>query len=464
MGNDVRQVVWSGGLALLGLGLAAWAWKGDAKLEVSAGKVPFVACGSGELEELALVAGARRVSVRFTADTARVALTRPVAHAPRLPGGVTPTETLEMAANARVARLRERYEPALAKRALGVVTPSRLPALGLSGPGRSREQLTITCGGQTQRFQVGTASYGGGGRYVQALPPGEPMAPMDGAAAGGLVWLVDPTLISDVRLADSRYVERRLVAASRTALASAEVRAYGKVRRLTHLNRRVLKDAEWVDAATPKQRNELYGNWLAKVLRLRAISWLAKGTRPGQDQRPAVQARPVMQARFAGDVTVSVALMRGTDAKGQALFWARSESTGGWVTVSRTLGQQIVDDLATVVGAPPPASKGPAARGAQATPPAAVPAPTGTRKGPTGHGGASAGPASAARPGAGHVRAQPRGPVKAPRGAGGAQRPMRGAPTKAPAAAGAGRGTPAADSPAGGTLATPAAPRPVGAR
>ncbi len=346
MDTELRSLALYASLGLVGLAIAAWAWLGDDRLEIRVGAVAFARCDEDDLKAVALEVGARKVALTFAGDRATVSLTRRMSRALLPPSAVTQTETLTMAGNTQALRLRSRFAPAMAKRALGAVTPLRLKVLGLKN---ATEVLRIQCGSATQRFVVGTTSYGGGGRYVQNQ-------------SDGTVWLVDPTLISDVRLADSRFVERRLVSHPPTRLERAEVNALGRTRMLLHRNHRSLKQSEWVDAAAPTQRNERYGNWLAKLLQLRAISWLS-GT-PLQARTPVtrqlvVNVRPVVTVTFSGERAERVELWRGEDAlsgKGKqeatVHYWARSGATGGWVSVSRGLGQQLAEDVATLVGAP----------------------------------------------------------------------------------------------------------------
>ncbi|MCO4761231.1 MAG: hypothetical protein KC502_06990 [Myxococcales bacterium] len=325
MDRHLRQVVGYGVLATIGLALAAWVWQTEDAQEVRTGSVAFADCSESNLKAVALEVGVRRVAISFMDERASVSLTRRVAVT--IPGKATETQTLVMAASQSARRLRTRYAPAMASRNLGKVTAARLKTLGLTD---SKEALVITCGPKVSRFSVGTTSYGGAGRYVQNQGDKQ-------------TWLVDPTLISDVRLADSRFVERRIVATAQRKLAEAKISAQG--REVTLVQRNRTSQGQWVNKATPNRRDELYGNWIAKLLRLRAVTWLAG--KPGEDGAPATDIRTVVSVKFDG--RAPIVLSRGVGASGKPAFWAKSPASGGWVTVSASLAGQLAADVGAVV-------------------------------------------------------------------------------------------------------------------
>ncbi len=252
------------------------------------------------------------------------------------------TERLFVAGEAAEAYL-ERLLPLRAVRSLGEVEADLLEQIGLKEP---EERLTIACGGKTRRFVLGGSAYGSGDRYLRAED-------------GGPVHLLRSALVNDLRAAEARLMQRALHRFEPKEVARLVVRAGGAERTLLHRNRLEPKLAEWVDAAQPDRRNELFGNWLLRVEKLRAVRYLPPGVSPDAEQDGAGAAgslEPVVSLRYLdedGEQLGFLEVVRRPPGKEGARpdYFARSEATGGaWVELTRSVAEQVAEDAAAVAG------------------------------------------------------------------------------------------------------------------
>lgn len=246
----------------------------------------------------------------------------------------------------------ERIAPLRAKRELGSVADDMLEELELGGEDSTR--LALTCAGREHAFEVGGSAYGSGDRYLRA--------------SGGEVFLVEQRIVRDVE-SPTTLMQRDLHRFEGTEVEHLEVQAHDRQVRLLQRNRLDPRSAEWVDASQPDRRNELYGNWLERVERLRVQSYLAPDATPGSDLE-GVSAAPTTLATLVyrdedGDELGRTELVK-VEGGDEPAYYARSEATRSWVRLLASLGQQVETDLRPVVGlepleppAPPPAQTPP---------------------------------------------------------------------------------------------------------
>lgn len=354
----MKSVIVHGVLATVGLILAWWVWSGGETKRHADVEVDIITCTAARLEKVEFVTPEKTI----TLDVSK-------GEGPRAWFRHTTTEAKptvqRFAAGSKVDGLLERLAPLKAIRALGEVAADKLATLELAEPKRT---LQITCGGKTHKLVVGATTYGASSRYVREV-------------GGGAVFLVKASLISDLEMSRARFMQRDLLDLRLPEVAEVKVRARQTERTLLHRDRRNPAGANWVDAGAPDQRNELYGNWLTRVMRLRALEYVAQGVEPGADLSPPAKPAAVVELTFSGDKSGRVELVK---VPGKAAdYFARSSTTGGWVKVPATLGRQVEDDVAVVLGleAPAPATPPPA----PATPTAAAPT-TAAPTGPPAHG------------------------------------------------------------------------------
>ena len=312
--------------------------------------VTVVACSEARLETVKLTSESKTVVVRFQSDgeSPRAWIEEQTVAKPAASGTASKGQgkdspaaepsTRRVAAGKRLQRLIEQVAPLVATRSLGEVTSKRLDKLGLATP---EHTLEIECGGQAHKLSVGATTYGGSTRYIRA-------------AQGGPVMLLKSSLVGDLQWASSRFMQRELHEFSLRDIERIQVSAGSASSELMHRDRHNPSGAGWVDAKTPDRRNELYGNWLARVHQLRALEYLPKDTDPGGERTPVAKATSVVSLRYEGDKSGRLELVK--VAGKPTTFYARSEASNAWVTVTGSIAEKVEEDVATVLGVPLPES------------------------------------------------------------------------------------------------------------
>jgi hypothetical protein len=344
----------SGAFAALALALAAAVWQGGPAREARPGEVVALDCAVGQLQAIAVRGARKQVEIDFGGDGGWIRVTSPrpaplsfgvTPTAAPAPDAATPTETRELAASERLERLAEAWAPLRAQRGLGVLPAERLGPLGLGADAKEPERVEVRCAGQAARaFVVGGLAYGGAGRYVRDEASGE-------------VYLLGDAALADARLADLRFAQRDLHAFALRDVAQVEVSAGAARATLLHLRREQTAGDAWARAAAPERSDEMIGNWLASLLRLRVVEQLGRGVEPGQERTPPQPSEVVARLRWElpdrKEREASLELRRVGQGK-DAAFYARSEATRGWVTLPQAGAQRVVDDLPTLLGAAAP--------------------------------------------------------------------------------------------------------------
>lgn len=240
------------------------------------------------------------------------------------------------AASDAVDDLLEQLAPLRARRSLGTLDEEQTADVGLDEPSGS---LTLRCGDRSEEFELGGRAYGSGDRY---------------ARRGETVYLIGNERLQPIESAELRLMERRLHTFEWPEVAALEIDAFDRHERLLQRNRMDEASAQWVDADRPDTRNELYGNWLATYPRLRVQRYLEG--EPGSDleQEDAPDPVPVMRLTFEdeeGEPLGRLELSR-VDVSPPA-YYARTETTRGWVRVPPSVAQSFEDDARPVLGLDP---------------------------------------------------------------------------------------------------------------
>jgi len=346
----MKKVLLHGALALLGLGLA---WRASRPTEAGSEETheQVFECAPARVASLTWSAGLERVEIIRAQGDAGYQITHTTT-----PADGEPT-TKHFRGLGAVTELFTSLAPLTATRDLGEVDEGQLSELGLDADAAT---LTLVCGERTDAFALGASAYGSGSRYLRR-------------ADGGHVYLVPEQPFRDLGQAEGRLMQRELHAFEMTEVDTIEVHAFEHERTLLQHNRQNPRAAQWVDAAQPERTNELFGNWLRDVGRLRAQRYLPAGVEPPGD--PAAESEPgaavaLLSLRYLGaDGTelghVDVQRLSGSPER----FFARSEASMEWVEVAASIGANVARDVASVVGAAgasetPPASEVPGAEAA----------------------------------------------------------------------------------------------------
>lgn len=238
---------------------------------------------------------------------------------------------VRFAANENLDEILEKVAPLKAVRRLGKLTKEQREEFELDDPEGSLE-IELTDG--TRRFEVGARSFGAGSHYYV----------LD--AESGEAFLFNSKLIRDLDLAQSRLMQRELHRFEPGDSATAVVSSGTKRLELTQRNRHSQQERAWVEAEQPESTSKTVTNWMRQLERLRALAY------PGPEDE------------FSGDGGTSVVRVEYKDEQGSDLgfvelvkattappeFFGRSEATGSWVRLSRTVGEQLESDLDSILG------------------------------------------------------------------------------------------------------------------
>jgi len=334
----MRSVLVHGALALIGLALAYTTWSSaeeGGEEERPAEEVTISDCGLDRFDSVELTTKTRQVKIERKRDRGA-----PVYWVTTTPVGTRDnTSKRFVGGDEPLNEYMKNVAPFRALRSLGDVPRRTLKQLGLDHPDT---RLDLRCGGRTSRFNVGGSTFGAGDRYARAR-------------SGGPVYLIAAATVRDAEGAEFRFMQRELHTFKLEDVDEARVESSGRNKRLLHRNRHNAEEAEWVDASEPSRRNELYGNWLDRVWRLRVQEYLAPGREPGTELHAnTVRPTPVLTIEYTGDgrrkgklELVSVAARPGTE------YYGRTETTRSWVKIPRSLAQQVENDARTMLGLEP---------------------------------------------------------------------------------------------------------------
>jgi hypothetical protein len=229
----------------------------------------------------------------------------------------------------------ESIAPLRATREVGQLDKDTLAEVGLDAP---KDKLTIVCGGKERTFMAGNNAYGSGDRYVRD-------------ARGGAVYLLEASLVRDLESAQARLMQRKLHTFEWNKVQHLDLEAYGERKTLLQRNRHDPAQSEWVDAAEPDRRNELYGNWLSRLRRLSVMEY-GTGERPGGE---GLDVQPVASLRFRDGKDkeldrLEIVRVVSDDA---VEYHAQSGATRSWVRMPRSLAREVAQDVRPVLGLEP---------------------------------------------------------------------------------------------------------------
>jgi hypothetical protein len=218
----------------------------------------------------------------------------------------------------------KKLAPMRAKRLIGEVAPDREPVFGLDDPDGT---LVVEVGDKKYEFVVGDTAPGSGDRYVRFKKD-------------NLVYIVEAEIIRDLDAGASRLTERQQHEWKTTDVEKAAILA-GDARRDV-----VRSGTEgrryWADPQKPDVNDETAGNWLGKVDRLRPVKFL--------DAMPAGAERVVrVEYRSASSPLGFLELHRYKDGD-KTEYVVVSEYLRKPATVTKTVAEQVEDDLASMLG------------------------------------------------------------------------------------------------------------------
>lgn len=342
----MNSVIIHGGLALVGLVLAYLTWTAKDETERPAEEVTMIECWPDQLESVTLFSEEKTVKLSRTREGDTPMSWLEVTRKATKEGD--PDKVSAFVGNHNSETYLEKIAPLRGLRSLGKVEGDVLAEVGLH---EDDTHLAYTCAGQQQTIEIGKSTYGSGDRYARVEGKDE-------------VFLLAGSVISDIKAADSRFMQRQLHRFVPRDVERIAVSGLGEGIDLIQRNRLTPGEAEWVDEAKPGQRNEVFGNWLLRVSRLTATEYLEPGAPPGSDLEETAKPKApvsVMQLKYEGDDGELGQLeMQKVEAENATHFYARTETTRSWVKLPRSVANQAERSLYDVLGKEAPAEPEPA--------------------------------------------------------------------------------------------------------
>ena len=243
--------------------------------------------------------------------------------------------TTEFKGGEAAGALLESLSPLLALRVLPDVDDDKLAELELAEP---EAWVEIQRKGRTQKLELGGEAYGTRDRYVRDVESGE-------------VYMVDADVLRPLAHAKSRLPDRELIGLEEEAVTQVTLSGTAGDVTMVQQNRDDRKRAFWANATDTTRSVEMYENWLDKLFRLRALSYV----QPDEKPDPSVLEK-VFSASFHPERGEPIALdvMQYTpEGETQPKFVAKSTHTHEWVNLHKTLAAEAVDDVGAVILATP---------------------------------------------------------------------------------------------------------------
>ncbi|MBW2460177.1 MAG: DUF4340 domain-containing protein [Deltaproteobacteria bacterium] len=325
-------------LALVGLASAYVVWTSDELADGDGDGIVVAECLPADVTRLTFINDRRRVILEPRGEGELRAWWVKVA---RNPDGEDHPHDVEFVTNDGIDEYLESIAPLRAVRSLGEVDEDVFAELGLDE--ESRATLEMACGDRDEAFHVGGTTFGGGDRYLRR-------------ANGGPVYLLTGEVVRGLENAEFQLMQRELHAFEMTEVAGLEVEIEGSRKALVHRDHANEQQAAWVAADDQDRINELYGNWLDRLGRLRVQSYLALDAEPGADLEGRTDAapEPVLTLSWTGADGEEIGHLEMVKLPlTRPVYYARSEATRAWVRVVATTAQEVEDDARSVVGLPP---------------------------------------------------------------------------------------------------------------
>lgn len=256
---------------------------------------------------------------------------------PEMKQPATPPDEPEVREETKISRYRAspdfekalaRVLPLVAVRELGEVDPEKLTRFGLAEPAG---ELSVTSRGQTVRYHVGERTYGRASVYLRPAPAGP-------------VSLVSAGVLSTVDFRPPRFKELRFLGLPPDEVDQLVIDcdATGS-RTLLHHNRLQPGGGLWGPADDPNASDDLFRNWMTKLLKLSLVDYLSEPVEPN----PGAHCKLVFQRD--GAEAMQAEITWSADPSGKQVYHGRSEFSGGWVKLEPTAAGSLVSDLSSIL-------------------------------------------------------------------------------------------------------------------
>jgi hypothetical protein len=343
------------GLLAVGLGASYWASLPETKEDASAQSLFNVAAAN--IAEIKYEFDGQSVQLSKLPDSSRfwISTTKPgkpvdklpkhdkpedAAHEPAAdasPVATVPPVTEEFVAGDGVDKLFEFFAPFEALRSLGKISADRLAEFGLKD-GTGHFSLQSKESDKKFDFAVGGKSYGSRNVFIMNTATSE-------------VFLAKQDPFDQLRNANSRLYERKIINVAPEEIEAATVIALDKTKSLNHTKRGEDGQLLWGDDGADGKTKASYKNWMEKFEKLRVMSYATKEqTAALQQVQPLLEVQYQSRGKKLDAVTVKK-LSEKTPDKGEEVssYWVRSEFLSSWVKVNQSRLDSVEKDLPSIM-------------------------------------------------------------------------------------------------------------------
>jgi hypothetical protein len=256
----------------------------------------------------------------------------PGGHAPD--AGAPPSWTASFISVTAGNNLAEMLAPLRGLREVGRIGDDRLAEFGLKDPDGT---LSVTIAGKERKLTLGAHTPGGADRYVRD-------------EVSNTVYIVKNDVTRDLESGETALSEREPHDFKDADIESLRILARGKSRDV--LRRGPETKRIWADPTDPERQDETVSNWIAKVDRLRPTEYFGK-----EPEAPELVVRLEYKARGQEGAFLEIAKIPGAPPASapppptppKPDFILRTERTRHWAKVYGPVGEQVEQDLGSVL-------------------------------------------------------------------------------------------------------------------
>lgn len=254
---------------------------------------------------------------------------QPAPTTPDLNDAKAEKETVRFVGVTESKALSEKLAPMKALRLLGKFDEKRLPEFGFD---QDHGTMRVTVSGKTHQLALGGDTPGGTDSYARDLDSGEG-------------YVISGGITQPLQQAESRLIERDLHAFTMDDVERVRVIKGGASR---ELSKHPEQKGFWSNPTTPEAKDETASNWMSKLERVRVTTYLEK-------PEPPVKAEDlVMRVEYLGRGGKKLGFIELAGRPPQAgaeqsEFCVRTEHTRWYATILRSSGEQLQQDIASVL-------------------------------------------------------------------------------------------------------------------
>ena len=192
--------------------------------------------------------------------------------------------------------------------------------------------------GKRRELRLGSKVYGGSERFVMDVKTQE-------------VFVLAGGSLRDLEVGETSLMQRDLHRFEGKDAVGVLLTAGKRTREVVRLASSSKAD-EWADAATPDRKDEAVGTWMVKVGQLRALEYVGDEVALQASDPASTPPEDVLRLDLRGEGGKAlgfVELLRVPGEKDKFDYLVRTETTRVLVKVAQRLGEQVEQDLPTLL-------------------------------------------------------------------------------------------------------------------